>query len=122
MFTFVSDTQTLGPSGNLANTATVQIDQATDYAMRRRFFGIAPSSEEVTAFTVQVRTRNGSGYALDDDFLNTGYINNSPMPHDWDLAAGEQVFFDLQLVDFVGPDDGSVAVTCYLEGVKRGMR
>lgn len=117
MFTYASDVLTLGEDG--FGTATIQIDQATDFAVRRRFFSVI-WSDTVTAATVQVRTRNGSGYALDDDFLNTHYIANSPMPHDWNLAAAEQVFFDLSVVDFEG--SGILTVQCFLEGVKRGKR
>lgn len=116
-YTYASDIQTMGQ--NSFATATIQIDTRNDFAARRRFFQII-LSDSVTAATVQVRCRNGSGYAIDDDFLTTSYIANSPMLHDWDLAAGEQVFFDLQVVDFSG--SGTLTVQCFLEGVKRGKK
>lgn len=117
-FTYASDIQTLAQNGTA--TAQVQLDPSTDFAMRRMFFSIIPAAG-VTGYSVLVRARNGSGYALHDDFVLSSYVANSPMPHDWDLAAGEQIFFDLQLVDYVG-SGGSVTVQCFMTGPKRGKR
>lgn len=112
---------TLTPTGSGSTaTAQVQCDPSTDFAMRRMFFSIIPAAG-VTGYNILVRVRVGSGYALHDDFVLSSYIANSPMPHDWELAAGEQVFFDLQLVDYVG-SGGSVTVQCFMNGPKRGRR
>ncbi len=105
-------------SGSTA-TAQVQLDPSTDFAMRRMFFSIIPD-EGVTGYNILVRARSGSGYALHDDFLLSSYVANAPHAHDWDLAAGAQVFFDLQLVDYVGT--GNVSVQCFMVGPKRGRR
>jgi hypothetical protein len=120
-FTYASDIQTLTPTGSSSTaTAQVQLDPSTDFAMRRMFFSIIPAAG-VTAYNILIRARNGSGFALHDDFVLSSYIANSPMPHDWELAAGEQIFFDLQLVDYVG-GGGNVSVQCFMEGPKRGKR
>ncbi len=116
-YTFDSDIKTLGLNG--IATALCQIDPSTDFAMRRMFFQVVPGAG-VTAATVLVRPRSGSGYAMADDFLISSYIANAPMPHDWDLAAGDDVYFDLQIADFAGT--GTLTVQCFLEGIKRGKR
>ena len=116
-YTFASDIQTLGLNG--VASALIQIDPATDFAARRMFFQVTPSSG-VTGVTVLVRPRSGSGYAFADDFLITSYLANAPWPKDWDLGAGDDVYFDLQITDFTG--SGTVNVQCFLEGVKRGKR
>jgi hypothetical protein len=114
-FTYASDIQTLAV--NTTATASVQLDPSTDFAMRRMFFSVIPAST-VTGYNILVRARSGSGYALHDDFVLSSYVANSPMPHDWDLAAAEQIFFDLQLVDYAGT--GDVTVQCFMNGPKRG--
>ena len=45
------------------------------------------------------------------------YINGAPMPLDWRINAGDNVYADLQLVDQTGT--GNIGIQCYLEGVKR---
>jgi hypothetical protein len=102
---------------NGTGTMSCQLDTDTDFAMRRMFFNVIPD-DGVTAYNILVRARNGSGYALHDDFVLTQYVTNAPHPHDWELAAGEQIFFDLQLVDFEG--EGNVTVQCFMSGPKRG--
>jgi hypothetical protein len=114
-FTYASDIQVMTLNGTA--TAQAQLDPVTDFAMRRMFFNIVPDAG-VTGYNVLVRARSGSGYALHDDFVLATYISNSPMPHDWDLAAAEQIFFDLQLVDYVGT--GNVTAQCFMVGSKRG--
>src|SRR6185312_3438415 len=115
-FTYNSNTASMGLNG--AATVQAQIDPTTDFGMRRMFFNLVPDAG-VTAYTVKVRARAGSGYALHDDFVIASYVSNAPMLVDWDIAAGEEIYFDLQLVDYAGA--GNVAVTCYMEGVKRSI-
>jgi hypothetical protein len=117
-FFYASDIQVIPQNGTA--TAQVQLDPSTDFAMRRMFFLVTPATG-VTGYNILVRARSGSGYALHDDFVLSSYVANAPMPHDWDLAAGEQIFFDLQLVDYVG-SGGSVSVQCFMSGPKRGRR
>jgi hypothetical protein len=114
-YTFASNIETLG-AANVASPL-IQIDPATDFAARRMYFQLVPS-DTITGVTVLVRPRSGSGYAFADDFLISSYIANAPWPKDWDLSAGDDVYFDLQVVDFVGT--GTFTFQCFLEGVKRG--
>lgn len=114
-YTFASDIQTLGLNG--IASSLIQIDPATDFAARRMFFQIVPGAD-VTAATLLVRPRSGSGYTFADDFLISTYLANAPWPKDWDLAAGDDVYFDLQVADFEGA--GTLTIQCFLEGVKRG--
>lgn len=116
-YTFASNIETLGLNG--IASPLIQIDPATDFSALRMIFQIVPGPS-VTAVNVLVRPRSGSGYALADDFLLTSSLSNSPWPKNWDLAAGDDVYFDLQVVDFAG--SGTITVQCFLEGIKRGKR
>ena len=104
-------------AGPLNATQSIAIDSSSDFRCRRRLIAITADAG-VTAGTVLAKFRTGSGYSLDDDYLDVAsYINSAPMPIDWRIRAADTVYADLQLVDFVG--SGNVYFQAYLEGVKR---
>jgi len=94
----------------------INISQDADFICYRSLFDVRATG--TAAGTFLARLRDGSGYALCDDFFDVAqYINASPMAKGWRIAAGDKVFVDLQLVDFSGA--GNISIETYLDGVKR---
>ena len=99
---------------------TIPIDTTSDFRCRRLMFQVTADAG-VTAGTFLGRVRTGSGYALTDDYIDLEtYLGSSPMPHDWEIKAGDTVYIDLALVDYAGT--GNCYLQTYLEGTKRTRR
>ena len=98
-------------------TQVIAIDSGSDFRCRKLLFAIT-ADEGVTAGSILAKVRTGSGYSLCDDYFDVAtYINSAPMPLDWRINAADNVYLDLQLVDFAGA--GNIYFQAYLEGVKR---
>jgi hypothetical protein len=115
--------QTIAPTlidvvaGPFNPTQVIPIDIGSDFRCRKLLFAITADAT-VTAGTILAKIRTGSGYSLTDDYMDVAtYINGAPMPVDWRINAGDNVYADLQLVDQAGT--GNIGIQCYLEGVKR---
>jgi hypothetical protein len=103
-------------TGPYSGIDEIDIEETSDFAMRRLLFNVSATS--TAAGTFLVRARAGSGYALMDDFFDVArLINGSPIAHDWNLKRGEKVFFDIQLVDFSG--SGNLTLQTFMDGVRR---
>lgn len=104
-------------AGPLTDTCVVNIDQQNDFLVRR--FLLYPTADNtVTAGTFLVRIRLGSGYAVTDDYLDAAsYLGSAPFPKDLEVKAGDQIFFDVQLVD--GAGTGNMYFQAYAEGLRR---
>lgn len=94
----------------------IDIENGSDFLCRRLLFDVHGDSTAVGTFLVRVR--DGSGYALMDDFFDAAqYIGSSPMGKNWFLRRGSKVFIDLQLVDFSGT--GLITIETFLDGRRR---
>jgi hypothetical protein len=101
----------------LTATAAIQIDQNNDFLVRRLLFDVQ-ADNTVTAGTILARIRAGSGYSFTDDYMDVQqYIGSAPFAKDWLVQAGDQIFFDLNLVDSVGT--GNMYFRVFAEGVRR---
>ena len=119
-FTYVSDLFTQDVAGtNLTGTLNIPIDQGSDFLCRRLAFQQTVDATVVLPGLFLVRMRDSSGYALMDDYLDLiGLLNGAPLPgKDWRIAAGGQIFIDVQLAGATGT--GNAYLTAYLEGVRR---
>jgi hypothetical protein len=104
-------------AGPLTATAMIQVDQTNDLCIRRFLFDVQADAT-VTAGTFLCRIRSGAGYSFTDDYLDVQqYIGSSPMPKDWEVKAGDQIFFDLNLVD--GAGSGNMYFRAFADGLRR---
>ncbi len=104
-------------AGPLTATAAIQIDQTNDLNVRRFLFDVQADGT-VTAGSILCRIRAGSGYAFTDDYFDVAtYIGSSPFPKDWPVKRGDQIFFDLTLVD--GAGTGNMYFRAFAEGLRR---
>lgn len=111
---FVSVTVGTNP---LTATAVIQIDQENDFLVRRFLFDVQADSG-VTAGAFLCRIRSGSGYSFCDDYFDVQtYIGSAPFPKDWEIKAGDQIYFDLTLVD--GAGSGNMYFRAFAEGLRR---
>lgn len=108
---------TIALAGPLSATAVIQIDQSNDFLVRRILCDVQ-ADNTVTAGVILARVRAGSGYSFTDDYLDIQqYLGSAPIAKDWLVKAGDQIFFDLNLVDNTGT--GNMYVKFYAEGVRR---
>lgn len=113
----VSNVASVTLGGNLSAHASIAIDDANDFEVWRFLFDVEPGAL-VTAGSFLVRIRSGSGYAFTDDYLDVAkYIGSSYFAKGWNVKRGDQINFDLVLVD--GAGSGSISIECYADGVKR---
>ena len=122
-FTYVSDLFTQDVAGtNLTGTLNIPIDQGSDFLCRRLAFQQTVDATVVLPGLFLGRMRDSSGYALMDDYLDLiGLLNGAPLPgKDWRIAAGGQIFIDVQLAGATGT--GNAYFTVYLEGVRRSRK
>jgi hypothetical protein len=106
---------TLGST--LTATASIQVDQDADLMVRRFLFDVQADAG-VTAGAILCKIRSGSGYSLTDDYFDVQtYLGSSPFAKDWEVTAGDQIFFDLSLVDGAGA--GNMYFRAFADGVKR---
>ncbi len=109
-------------TGPYSATQQINISSDSDFICSRALFDVRQVvGGSSPAGTFLARLRAGSGYSLMDDLIDVAqYINGSPFAHSWHIKAGDQVFVDLQLVDFSG--SGSLTIETYLDGLKRKRR
>jgi hypothetical protein len=102
-------------------TMSVQIDNGSDFILRRMLFDVQADATVTTVGAFQIRARTGNGYELSNDYFDMAqYVGSSQWAKDWTIAAGDQVFFDVSLTDAVGT--GNMYLSIYLEGAKRVKR
>ena len=110
---FVSITVT----STLTATAVIQIDQSNDLMVRRFLFDVQADAT-VTAGAIVCRIRLGSGYSFCDDYLDVQqYIGSAPFAKDLEVRAGDQIFFDLNVVD--GAGTGNMYFRAFADGMRR---
>jgi hypothetical protein len=112
----VSNVATVTIGGQLSVNASIQIDDANDFHVRRFLFDVIMGAG-VTAGNFLARIRAGSGYLLTDDYVLLRYLGSSAFAKGWDIRRGDQIQFDLTLVD--GAGSGVVTVECFADGCKR---
>ena len=113
----VSNVGTITLGHKLNTSASIQIDSDNDFHCRRFLFDVVPE-ETVTAGTFLCRIRRGSGYAFTDDYVDVAkYIGSSFFAKGLDVRRGDQIIFDLVLVDSLG--SGSISIECFADGEKR---
>jgi hypothetical protein len=102
--------------GPYSGTDEIDIEESSDFLARAVQFSVSATGSAVGTYLVRIR--DGSGYALMDDYFDAAkLIPNSPFGTPWKLRAGAKVFMDLQLVDFAGA--GLFTIQTFLDGVKR---
>jgi hypothetical protein len=102
-------------------TLSVQIDNASDFLLRRLLFDVQADATVATVGAFQIRARTGNGYELSNDYFDMAqYVGSAQWAKDWTIAAGDQVFFDVSLTDAVGV--GNMYLSIYMEGCKRVKR
>ena len=117
LFTYASPIVTMPIAGPLTATVKIPIDAGIDFLCRKVHVDVSGSAA-ATAGTVLARVRSGTGYALNDDFIDYArYIGGAEWAHDWKVRGEDAVFIDVQLVDTTGA--GNIFVQFFLEGVKR---
>jgi hypothetical protein len=109
---------TLG--GVLSAKASIQIDDTYDFQVRRFLFDVIPDAG-VTAGSFLVRIRAGSGFVFTDEYLDMAkYSGSAYWAKGWDIKHGDQMQFDLTLVD--GAGSGSISIQCFADGVRRRVK
>jgi hypothetical protein len=107
---------TITVGGQLTAKASIQIDNENDFHVRRFLFDVIPGAS-VTAGSFLARIRAGSGYSFTDDYVNLNLLGSTPLAKGWDVKRGDQIQFDLTLVD--GAGSGTISIACYADGCKR---
>ena len=111
---------TIPLTGSTVSSATIQIERASDFVVRRFYFWVQ-ADPTVTFGSILGRIRISSGYAVTNDYFDLyRYIGGSMLAHDLNLKAGEEIFFDLVLVDATG--SGNMYFQAFAEGCKRYPR
>ena len=106
---------TLGAT--LSAKCSIQIDADSDFHVRRFFFDVTKDAG-VTAGTFLMRIRASSGYAFTDDYVEAArYLGSAPLAKGWDVKRGDQILFDVMLVDGAGA--GKISIACFADGEKR---
>ena len=102
---------------NVTAKCSVQIDNDISFQLRRFLFDVKPAAG-VTAGSFICRIRAGSGYAFTDDYVDVAkYLGSGYFAKGWDIQPGDQIVFDLVLVD--GAGSGAISIECFAQGVKR---
>lgn len=116
-FTYSSAQAAIPLAGPLTTTLKIPIDAGLDFVCRRLLFDVE-QDDTVTAGTILARVRTGTGFALNDNFIDLAqYLNGTVWPHDWLIRGGDAVYLDLVLVDFTGT--GKMYFQAHLEGCRR---
>jgi hypothetical protein len=101
---------------NLTATQQITMDAAEFHC--KRLVVQVTEDNTVTAGSVLVRIRLGSGQAVFDDYLDAArYVGSTYWPIDLVIKANDIVYADLQVVDQAG--SGNIYWTMFLEGFKR---
>lgn len=107
-------------AGSTVSLATIQMERASDFVCRRFYFWIQADAT-VTAGSILARIRVSSGYAITNDYFDVfRYVSGSVFAHDINIKAGQELFFDLYLVD--GAGTGNMYFQAFAEGAKRYPR
>jgi hypothetical protein len=120
-FTYSSQVLTFTIGTNENGQLVIPIDQGYDFFCRRiltdvRFAGVGQGAAPTGV--VLGRLRTGTGYSLNDDFIDLRtYLCGVNWPKDWKIRGRDEVIADLQLADVVGT--GTITFQLHLEGVRR---
>ena len=116
-FTYSSVVETVPIAGPTNTTLKISIDAGFDFYCRRVLFELTRDAS-ATAGAFVARLRTGSGYALNDNFIDYAqYINGAEYAHDWLIRGEDAVYVDANLVDGAGTTNFYLRV--HLEGVRR---
>lgn len=108
-------TMTIGSA--VSGSVSIQIDNDYNFRVRRFLFDVIPGAS-VTAGSFLARVRSGSGYAFCDDYVDVAkYLGSAYLPKGWDIRRGDQIEFDILLVD--GAGSGTISIACFADGERR---
>lgn len=111
-----SNVATITIGGILAAKASIQIDNDYDFELRRFLFDVKADSQVTGSFLMRIRA--GSGYAFTDDYVDASkYFGSGYFAKPWHLKKGDQILFDLVLVD--GQGSGNISIQCFADGARR---
>lgn len=108
-------------ANTVVQTALIQVDQSNELSVRRLLFDVQADSS-ITAGRVLVRISTGSGYTLTEDYIDAEqYIGASLLAKPWDVAAGDQIIFELQLVvdNPLVVQSGNIYFRAFADGVRK---
>jgi hypothetical protein len=120
LFTYSSDVFTFTVPGVLQGQLTIPIDEGYDFFCRRILvdFQFVAGNTFIGTAIVLAKVRTGTGYALNDDWIDFGkYLCGAEWPKDWKIRGRDAVIVDLQFADDSGSGDATYQV--HLEGVRR---
>lgn len=110
-----SNVVALTAAAPVSSQVSIQIDNDNDFLLRRFLFDIRSSGGSTG--TVLARIRAGSGYIFTDDFLDVAkYLGGVYFAKAWKIQRGDQIHFDLSLVN--GAGGGAITIECFADGVK----
>lgn len=113
-------TQAITIGSTLSTTVQINIDQNYEFECRRLLVAVT-AADTVTAGSILGRVRDGSGYALTDDYIDLAkYLGSAPWPKGWTVKPGSAIYIDLILVDAAGT--GNVNFQCFAEGIRRPLQ
>jgi hypothetical protein len=117
VFTYSSPTIVVPLAGPITATLKIPIDPPYDFICRRLLFDVTADSTVATGIFLG-RVRSGTGYALNDQFIDIArYLNGLEWPKGWRVRGGDAIFVDLALADATG--SGSMYIQCHFEGARR---
>ena len=104
-------------AGPIATTLKISIDDTEDFVCRRILLALE-ADPTVTAGVCLGKIRLGTGYALNDSYIDLAqYVNGVEFSNGWTIQAGDNVFADLALADLAGT--GNMYAQLHLEGYKK---
>jgi hypothetical protein len=117
VFTHSSDPLVFGLGGQVTQTLKIPIDPPYDFICRRLLFDVT-ADDTVTNGIFLARVRSGTGYALNDQFIDIArYLNGLEWPKGWLVRGGDAIFVDLAMADAVGA--GNMYFQAHFEGARR---
>lgn len=118
VFTYASDPIVVPLGGPISKTLKIPVDPSFDSFVCRRLLFDVTADDTVATGAFLARVRSGTGYALNDQFIDIArYLNGLEWPKGWSVRGGDAIFVDLALADTTGT--GNMYFQAFFEGARR---